>query len=150
MIIERNSELNEKQQKLLAELRKIVGRGFEFSDAYMKQCKWEVNRIGEQDVRYGKVTKKYVYIGCRAIFTTNEENTEYGAVIRKYPICKVPSFQIVNRIALEDLFVKDLEKIVNDIKFALWWEKDVRMKQLQAEMEECKKYTDLFDKFYLK
>ena len=150
MVIERNSELNEKQQKLLAELRKIVGRGFEFSDAYMKQCKWEVNRIGEQDVRYGKVTKKYVYIGCRAIFTTNEENTEYGAVIRKYPICKVPSFQIVNRIALEDLFVKDLEKIVNDIKFALWWEKDVRMKQLQAEMEECKKYTDLFDKFYLK
>ena len=93
---------------------------------------------------------KYVYIGCRAIFTTNEENTAYGAVIRKYPICKVPSFQIVNRIALEDLFVKDLEKIVNDIKFALWWEKDVRMKQLQAEMEECKKYTDLFDKFYLK
>ena len=130
MVFDRNIELKEKQEKLLAELRKIVGRGFECSEAYMKQCKWEANRIGEQDVRYGKVTKKYVYIGCRAIYTTNEENTEYGAVIRKYPICKVPSFQIVNKIALEDLFVKDLEKIVADIKFALWWENQ-RMKKIK-------------------
>ena len=68
MVFDRNIELKEKQQNLLAELRKIVGRGFECSEAYMKQCKWEANRIGEQDIRYGNVTKKYVYIGCRAIY----------------------------------------------------------------------------------
>jgi hypothetical protein len=149
MVYDRNIELKEKQEKLLAELRKIVGRGFECSEAYMKQCKWEANRIGEQDIRYGKVTKKYVYIGCRVIYSTNEENTEYGAIIRKYPICKVPSFQIVNKIALEDLFVKDLEKIVDDIKFALWWENQ-RMKKIKAEMEECQKYVDMYNKFCLK
>ena len=149
MVFDRNIELKEKQQNLLAELRKIVGRGFECSEAYMKQCKWEANRIGEQDIRYGKVTKKYVYIGCRAIYTTNEENTEYGAVIREYPICKVPSYQIVNKIALEDLFVKDLEKIVTDIKFALWWENE-RLKKIKTEMEECQKYVDMFKKFCLK
>ena len=102
MVFDRNIELKEKQQNLLAELRKIVGRGFEYSNAYLKQCKCETNYIGEQDVRYGKVTKKYVYISCRAIATTNDDNTEYGAVIRKYPIYKVPSSQIVNKIALED------------------------------------------------
>jgi len=150
MVLEENVELKEKQQKLLAELRKIVGRGFECSEAYLKQCKYEANRIGEQEVRYGKITKQYVYIGCRAIYTTNDEGTEYGARIRKYPICKVPSFQIVNKIALEDLFVNDLEKIVNDIKFALWWEKDVRLKKLEAEMAECQKYVSLFDKFLKK
>ena len=60
MVYDKNIELKEKQEKLLAELRKIVGRGFECSEAYMKQCKWEANRIGEQDIRYGKVTKQQV------------------------------------------------------------------------------------------
>ena len=72
-------------------------------------------------------------------------STEYGAVIRKYPICKVPSYQIVNKIALEDLFVCDLEKIVKDIKFALWWENE-RMNKLKLEMVKCQKYVDLFNK----
>lgn len=147
MVFDRNIELKEKQQNLLAELRKIVGRGFECSEAYMKQCKWEANRIGEQDIRYGKVTKKYVYIGCRAIYTTNEENTEYGAVIRKYSVCTTHGN--TNKVALEDLFVKDLEKIVADIKFALWWENQ-RMKKIKAEMEECQKYVDMYNKFCLK
>ena len=145
MVFDCNIDLLAKQQNLLAELRKIVGRGFEFSDAYMNQCDFNCNRIGEQEIRYGKVTNKYVYIGCRAIYTTNDERTEYGAVIRKYPICKVPSFQIVKRIALEDLFVCDLEKIVKDIKFALWWENE-RMNKLKLEMVKCQKYVDLFNK----
>ena len=148
MVFEENVELKEKQQKLLAELRKIVGRGFECSEAYLKQCKYEANRIGEQEIRYGKITRQYVYIGCRAIYTTNDEGTEYGARIRKYSVCTNQGN--TNKIALEDLFVKDLEKIVNDIKFALWWEKVVRLKKLEEEMTECQKYVSLFDKFLWK
>ena len=147
MVFDRNIELKEKQQNLLAELRKIIGRGFKFSEAYLNQCKYEANRIGEQEIRYGNVTKKYVYIGCRAIYTTNEENTEYGAVIRKYSVCTTQGN--TNKIALEDLFVKDLEKIVADIKFALWWENE-RLKKIKAEMEECQKYVDMYNKFCLK
>ena len=147
MVFDRNIELKEKQQNLLTELRKIVGRGFKFSEAYMKQCDFNCNRIGEQDIRYGNVTKKYVYIGCRAIYTTNEENTEYGAVIRKYSVCTTHGN--TNKVALEDLFVKDLEKIVADIKFALWWENQ-RMKKIKAEMEECQKFVDMYNKFCLK
>ena len=147
MVFEENVELKEKQQKLLSELRKIIGRGFKFSEAYMKQCDFNCNRIGEQDIRYGNVTKKYVYIGCRAIYTTNDEETEYGARIRKYSVCTTQGN--TNKIALEDLFVKDLEKIVDDIKFALWWENQ-HMKKIKAEMEECQKYVDMFNKFCLK
>lgn len=147
MVFDRNIELKEKQQNLLAELRKLVGRGFDFSKAYLEKCDYDCNRIGEQEIRYGRITKKYVYIGCRAIYTTNEENTEYGAVIRKYSVCTTHGN--TNKVALEDLFVKDLEKIVADIKFALWWEKNNRMKRLQAEMADCEKYVKLFDKFCL-
>jgi len=147
MVFDRNIELKEKQQKLLAELRKIVGRGFECSEAYLKQCKWECNRIGEQEMRFGKVTKKYVYIGCRAIYDTNAEGTEYGARIRKYSVCTTQGN--TDKIALEDLFVCDLEKILNDIKFALLWE-TYRMKRIEAEKAECQKYVDLFNKFLKK
>ena len=148
MVFDRNIELKEKQQNLLAELRKLVGRGFDFSKAYMKQCDYDCNRIGEQEIRYGRITKKYVYIGCRAIYTTNDEETEYGARIRKYSVCTRQGE--TNKIALEDLFVCDLEKIVNDIKLALWWEKGVRLKRLEAEMTECQKYVTLFNKFVKK
>ena len=146
MVFDRNIELLEKQQRLLTELRKIVGRGFEFSQAYLKQCNYKCNLIGE--MHFGKVTKKYVYIGCRAIYSTNDEETEYGAYIRKYSVCT--RLGETNKIALEDLFVKDLEKILDDIKFALFWEKSVRMKKLEAEMAECQKYASLFDKYLKK
>ena len=148
MVFEENKELYEKQQSLLAKLRKIVGRGFNFSEAYLKQCNYDCNRIGEQEIRYGKITKQYVYIGCRAIYTTNDEGTEYGARIRKYSVCTRQGE--TKRIALEDLFVCDLEKILHDIEFALWWEKGHRMKHLEAEMAECQKYVALFNKFLKK
>ena len=148
MVFEENKELYEKQQSLLAKLRKIVGRGFNFSEAYLKQCKYDCNRIGEQEIRYGKITKQYVYIGCRAIYTTNDEGTEYGARIRKYSVCTRQGE--TNKIALEDLFVCDLEKILHDIEFALWWEKGHRLKYLEAEMADCQKYVALFNKFLKK
>ena len=148
MVFEENKELYEKQQSLLAKLRKIVGRGFNFSEAYLKQCNYDCNRIGEQEIRYGRITKKYVYIGCRAIYTTNDEGTEYGARIRKYSVCTRQGE--TNKIALEDLFVCDLEKILHDIEFALWWEKGHRLKYLEAEMADCQKYVALFNKFLKK
>jgi hypothetical protein len=144
MVFDRNIELKEKQQKLLAELRKIVGRGFECSEAYLKQCNWECNRIGKGGRLFGKITKKYVYVSCRAIYTTNEENTEYGAEILKYSVCTTQGN--TNKIELEDLFVCDLEKILKDVKFALWWETE-RMKKIEAEKVECQKYVDLYNKF---
>jgi hypothetical protein len=144
MVFDRNIELKEKQQKLLAELRKIVGRGFECSEAYLKQCNWECNRIGKGGRQFGKITKKYVYVSCRAIYTTNEENTEYGAEILKYSVCTTQGN--TNKIELEDLFVCDLEKILKDVKFALWWETE-RMKKIEAEKAECQKYVDLYNKF---
>lgn len=148
MVFDRNIELKEKQQNLLAELRKIVGRGFVFSEAYLKQCHYDCNRIGEGERQFGKVTKKYVYVPCRAIYTTNNDGTEYGARILKYSVCTTQGN--TDKIALEDLFVCDLEKLLDDLKFALWWEKDVRMKKLEAEMTECQKYVDLFNKFLKK
>ena len=111
MVFDRNIELKEKQQNLLAELRKLVGRGFVFSEAYLKQCNWESNRIGEGERQFGKVTKKYVYVPCRAIYTTNDDGTEYGAKILKYSVCTTQGN--TDKIALEDLYVKDLEKIIN-------------------------------------
>ena len=144
MVFDKNIELKEKQQKLLAELRKIVGRGFECSEAYLKQCNWECNRIGKGGRQFGKITKKYVYVSCRAIYTTNEENTEYGAEILKYSVCTTQGN--TNKIELEDLFVCDLEKILKDVKFALWWETE-RMKKIEAEKVECQKYVDLYNKF---
>lgn len=144
MVFDRYIELKEKQEKLLAQLRKIVGRGFEFSEAYLNQCNYECNRIGKGERRYGKITKKYVYVPCRAIYTTNEENTEYGAEILRYSVCT--TMGNTDKIALEDLYVKDLEKIIEDIKFALWWENE-RMKKIEIEKAECQKYVDLFNKY---
>ena len=117
MVFDRNIELKEKQQNLLAELRKIVGRGFVFSEAYLKQCHYDCNRIGEGERQFGKVTKKYVYVPCRAIYTTNNDGTEYGARILKYSVCTTQGN--TDKIALEDLFVCALEKLLDDIKFAL-------------------------------
>ena len=147
MVFDRNIELKEKQEKLLADLRKIVGRSFEFSQAYLKKCDWEANRIGKGERRFGKVTKKYVYVPCRCVYTTNEEGTEYGAEILKYSVCTTHGN--TDKIALEDLFVRDLEKILTDIKFALWWETE-RMKKIEHEKEICQKYVDLFNKFLKK
>ena len=47
------------------------------------------------------------------------------------------------------LDVKDLEKILDDIKFALWWETQ-RMVKIEIEKAECQKYVDLFNKFLKK
>lgn len=150
MVFDRNIELKEKQEKLLAELRKIVGRGYNFSEAYIDHClknSGERPYIGEGFRPIGKTTKKYLYVPCRAIYTTNDEGTEYGARILKYSVCT--TIGNTDKIALEDLYVCDLEKLLDDIKFSIWWETE-HMKKLQAEVADCQKYVDLFNKFLRK
>ena len=144
MVVVDNKELEAKRNDLLEKIRKIVGRGFEYSNAYISKCSGAP--ILNDTMQYGKVTKKYVYINCRCVFSNNEDGTEYGAVILKYSLYKYFDGQNVTKINLEDLFIKDLRKIYEDIKFALWWETK-RMAKIEAEKAECQKYVDIFNKF---
>ena len=145
MVYERNIELKEKQEKLIAEIRKIIGsKRFTFSSDYFEQCKYNTPCIGEGERPYYALTRGYVYCPCRVVFSTNDENTEYGARILRYSLGG--NLITVNKIHLEDLFVKDLEKIYNDLTFYLWWEKEVRYKILRAKMDECEKYVKMFER----
>ena len=152
MVYEKNIELKEKQEKLIAEIRKIIGnKKLSFSSDYFEQCKkdslkikYDTPYIGEGKRPYYAITKTYVYCPCRVVFSNNNENTEYGAHILRYALGGYQT--ATERIRLEDLFVKDLEKIYNDIKFYLWWEKEVRYKTLRTKMIECEKYVKMFEK----
>ena len=145
MVYDSNIELKQRQQKLLDEIREIVGRGYTFSEAYIKK-KGGLPRMGYGMMSYGKITKKYVYCSCRAIYCTNEEGTEFGVRISKYSLLKRDACENVNKIELEDLFVKDLQTLRDEIAFSLWWEATVRYLKLTAELIDCKKYVKLFEK----
>lgn len=153
MVIDNKSELYAKQQSLLAELRSIVGnKKLEFSDAYIKARKGEYHRLGSvgNDMIYYGVTRQNVMCSCRVVYTNNEDCTEYGANIRKYSLYKYFDGQNVKKIVLEDLFVKDLEQVVNDIKFFLYWEANVHFPQIKKEYDECivlkEKYGKMIEK----
>ena len=126
--------LIEKQNKLLADIRKIVGgRKFIFSDAY---CNKVHPNIGVGEMPYSIITKKYLYVSCFVIYTNNKDNTEYGSVIKKFPICyQRGTGRFVDKIELEDLFISDLQKILDEIKFYLWWEANVQYPKVKAEYE---------------
>lgn len=138
------SELIAKQDKLLADIRKIVGgKKFIYSDIYLKN-KYPTIGVGERN--YSVITKKYVYVSCFVLYSNNEDNTEYGAIIKKFPLCKRFDGKIVDKIALEDLFISDLQKIYDDLKFYLWWEKNVHLPKIKKEYEETLVYEKIFDK----
>ena len=140
------SELIAKQDKLLADIRKIVGgKKFTFSDAYIKKVH---PRIGEGERDYGTITKKYIYVSCFLQHNNNEDCTEWGAIIKKFPICyNRATGSFVEKVELEDLFISDLEKILDEIKFYLWWESCVNLPKARAEYErltECEaKYNKM-------
>jgi len=148
MVFNEASELGQKQKKLLADIRKIVGgKTFRYSEAYLKKAGYEVNRIGKGERRVSVITKKYVYVNCHVYYETNNDNTEFGAYICKYPVCqRVQIGKNVTKVELEDLFVEDLEKVRNDLYFALWWEANERMPKIQAQLKECEQYAKLFNK----
>lgn len=130
----KRQELVEKQNKLLADIKKLIGnKKFEFSDAY---CNRVHPKIGVGERPYSVITKKYLYVSAFVVHTNNDDCSEYGAVIKKFPICyQKGSGKFVNKINLEDLFISDLEKILNEIKFYLWWENDVNFPKVRAEYE---------------
>jgi hypothetical protein len=153
MVRDENSELHAKQQRLLAELRKIVGnKKLMFSDAYIKARKGTYHTLGSVgcEMAYFGVTRKNVMCPCRVVYTNNEDCTEYGADIRKYSLYRNFNGQIVKQIALEDLFVKDLEKVLNDIKVFIWWESDVHFPQIKKEYEETLALKEKYEKSVLK
>ena len=153
MVRDNTSELYAKQQSLLAELRRIVGnKKLEFSNAYIKARNGEYHRLGGigNDMIYYGVTRQSVMCSCRVIYTNNEDCTEYGASIRKYSLYKYFDGQNVKKIALEDLFVADLEKVVNDIKFFLFWEANVHFPQIKKEYDECNALKEKYEKLLKK
>lgn len=152
MVFNETSELGQKQKKLLADIRKIVGgETFKYSEAYLKKAGYEVNRIGKGERQVTAITKKYVYVNCNAYYETNNDNTEFGAYIGKCPPSKRAQVgKIVTKIELEDLFVEDLEKVRNDLYFALWWETNERMPKIQAQLKECEKYAKLLERWIRK
>lgn len=147
MVRDNNSELYAKQQSLLADLRKIVGnKKLEFSNAYIKARKGTYHTIGDNRNYFG-VTRKSVMCPCRVVYSNDPLNKEYGAYIKRYSLYKYFDGQNVKKIALEDLFVKDLEQIVNDIKYFLWWEHDVHYPQIKKEFEETFDLKKKFEKY---
>lgn len=153
MVRDNTSELYAKQQSLLAELRSIVGnKKLEFSNAYIKARKGEYHRLGSvgNDMIYYGVTRQSVMCPCRVVYSNDPLNKEYGAYIKKYSLYKYFDGQNVKKIALEDLFVKDLEQVVNDIKFFLYWEANVHFSQIKKEYDECiafkEKYVKILEK----
>jgi hypothetical protein len=149
MVLDNNSELYAKQQSLLAELRKIVGnKKLMFSEAYINARRGEYHRLGSarNDMAYFGVTRKSVLCSCRVVYSNDPFNKEYGAYIKKYSLYRYFDGQNVKKIALEDLFVKDLEQIVNDIKYFLWWEHDVHYPKVKKEFEETFDLKKKFEK----
>jgi hypothetical protein len=150
MVRDNQSELYAKQQSLLAELRSIVGnKKLEFSNAYIKARKGEYHRLGSvgNDMIYYGVTRQSVMCPCRVVYSNDPLNKEYGAYIKKYSLYKYFDGQNVKKIALEDLFVKDLEQVVNDIKFFLFWEANVHFPQIKKEYDECIAFKEKYSKF---
>ena len=147
MITSDNMELKSRFDNALKTIRNIVGnKRFTFSDAYIKQCKYEFPTLGKEGRTYSVVTKKYVYIPCRVIYEYNEDETELGAFLLRYSVLKNFDGEIVTKVKLEDLFLEDLEKLKNDLTFYLWWEKNVRFPKIKSELEECEKYVKIFEK----
>jgi len=146
MVRDNTSELYKKQQSLLAELRKIVGnKSLEFSNAYINARKGEYHTIGDSRNYFG-VTRKSVLCPCRVVYSTDPLNKEYGAYIKKYSIYKYFDGQNVKKIALEDLFVKDLEQVVTDIKFFLWWEAQSHFPSVEKLYKETLAYKEKYEK----
>lgn len=137
--------LAEKQEKLLSDIRKIVGsKKFTFSDAYLKKRQPTIG-IGTRP--FSTITKKNLYVSCFVQYTNNHDNTEYGAVIKKLPVCyQRGSGTFVERVALEDLFISDLELILRELKFYLWWETCVRMPKVRAEYNEVAELEKRYNK----
>jgi hypothetical protein len=136
------------REELLESIRRIIGnKKFTFSDDYIKQC-GNTPTIGDDGRRYYAITKKYLFIvDCWGRYDYSAAEKEWGWYFMRYPVCyRVGSGQNINKVELEDMFTKDLQKLYDDIVFYLWWETNVNMPKLKKAYEECLKYKPMFDK----
>lgn len=136
------------REKILENIRKIVGnKKFTFSDAYIKQCKG-VPIIGGEERQYWCVTKKFLYIEeCWGVYGYDEKADEYGWKFERYPICYRRGYgQNIKRVELDKMFTKDLQKVLNDLKFYLWWEGCVRFTKVAHEYQECLELKQKYEK----
>ena len=145
MVRDKQSELYAKQEKLLSDIRKIVGgKKFTFSDRYLKKYRPNIG-VGERPIN--GITKKYVYVPCFLQKGNNEDNTEYGAIIKRFPICYQRGCgSFVDKVELEDLFISDLEKILDELKFYLWWESEVQLPKVKKEYQELLELEKKYEK----
>lgn len=143
--IAKQEVLKAKQEKLLADIRKIVGgKKFTFSDRYLKKYQ---PKIGVGDRPIIGITKKYVYASCFLQHSNNDDNTEYGAIIKRFPICYQRGCgSFVDKVELEDLFISDLEKILDELKFYLWWESEVQLPKVKKEYQELLELEKKYEK----
>lgn len=132
------------RNELLAAIRKIVGRKFQFSEAYAKKC-GGYPTLGAENRMYSILTRKYIYIPCRVTFGRNADN-EVGAYFQRYSLYKYFNGVNITKIEYEQLFTKDLQKIYDDLVFYLDWERNIRLPKIEKEYEECKKYADIYNK----
>ena len=145
MVRDKQSELYAKQEKLLSDIRKIVGgKKFTFSDRYLE--KYRPN-IGDGERPINGITKKYVYVSCFLEMRYGEGGAEFGAVIKKFPICYQRGCgSFVDKVELEDLFISDLEKILDELKFYLWWESEVQLPKVKKEYQELLELEKKYEK----
>jgi hypothetical protein len=150
MVRDNNSDLYREQQKLLAELRSIVGnKRLEFSESYIKARKDGHPRLGRcgNDMIYHGVTRQSVLCPCRVVYSNDPLGKEYGAYIKKYSLFKYFDGQNVKKIPLEDLFVEDLKQVVGDIKFFLWWEAESHFPSVEKLYKETLALKERYEKF---
>lgn len=136
------------REELLAAIRKIVGRKFQFSEAYAKKC-GGYPTLGANERTYSILTRKYVYIPCRVTFGKNAEG-EVGAYFHRYSLYKYFDGVVITKIEYEQLFTKDLQKIYDDLLFFLWWESDVHFPQINEEYEETLALKEKYEKCIVK
>ena len=135
-----------KKQEIINEIRHIIGgKKFTFSDDYIDIRK-EYPTIGSGERAYTAVTKKYLYCDCYAVLCRKDSgNNEIGIDIRKFPLyCDKTC--CVHKLELEDMFTDDLKKILDDIRFYLWWEVNVRMPKLKAKLVEIESCMPLYNR----
>ena len=135
------------REQILNAICKIVGsKMFKFSEAYVKQ-NGNTPTIGNNGIHYGCLTRKYLYVPCWGRFEYDEEEEMYGWYFCKLPIMKYTRGQNIKKVPLDEMFTRDLKKILGDLTFYYWWEKNVRLPKLEHEYNECKTIVNQGEKF---
>jgi hypothetical protein len=122
------------REKILNAIRKIVGsKMFEFSDAYVKQ-NGNTPTIGNNGIHYGRLTRTYLYVPCWGRYEYDEEEEMYGWHFCKLPVMRYANGQSIKKVPLEEMFTRDLKKVLDDLTFYYWGEKNVDCQNLNKSI----------------